>query len=82
MDLESRNFEFLVSIDDDATMGVDDSFDINLTQIPVAERPRDRTFEKGDTPRDMDEVKNMAYRFMVTQIMEHKGIAKHGDKIK
>ena len=59
MDLESSSF--LVSIDDDATFDVDDSFDINLTQIPVAERPRERTFEKGDKTRDMDEVRNMSY---------------------
>ena len=80
MDLESSSFDFSFSIDDDATFDVDDSFDINLTQIPVAEKPRERTFEKGDKPRDMDEVRNMAYRFMVTQMMEHKGIAKHGEK--
>ena len=46
----------------------------------MAERPRERTFEKGDKPRDMDEVRNMSYQFMVTQMMEHKGIAKHGEK--
>ena len=28
----------------------------------------------------MDEVRNMSYRFMVTQMMEHEGIAKHGEK--
>ena len=46
----------------------------------MAERPRERTFEKGDKPRDMDEVRNMSYRFMDTQMMEHKGIAKHCEK--
>ena len=29
----------------------------------------------------MDEVRNMLYRFMVTQMMEHEGIAKHGKKV-
>ena len=28
----------------------------------------------------MDEVRIMSYRFMVTQMMEHEGIAKHGEK--
>ena len=28
----------------------------------------------------MDEVRNMSYRFMVTQMMEHEGIAKHSEK--
>ena len=28
----------------------------------------------------MDEVRNMFYRFMVTQMMEHGGITKHGEK--
>ena len=28
----------------------------------------------------MNEVKNMSYQFMVTQMMEHEGIAKHGEK--
>ena len=28
----------------------------------------------------MDKVRNMYYRFMVTQMMEHEGIAKHGKK--
>ena len=35
-DLESSSFDFSISINDDATVEVDDSFDINLTQIPVA----------------------------------------------
>ena len=57
-----------------------DPYHINLTQVPVVERPQERTFEKGDKPRDMNEVRNMSYRFMVTQMMEHEGIAKHGEK--
>ena len=80
VDLESSSFALSISITDDATVDIDDSFDINLTQIPVAERPRERTFEKGEKPRDMDEVKNMSYKFMVTQMMELKVIAKHGEK--
>ena len=28
----------------------------------------------------MDEVMNMSYHFMVTQMMEHEGIAKHREK--
>ena len=61
MDLESSSFDFSISIDDDATVDTDDSFEINLTQIPVTERHLERTFEKGDKPRDMDEVRNMSY---------------------
>ena len=44
-------------------------------QILVAEESIERTFEKGHKPRDIGEVKNMSY-----QLMEHEGIAKHGEK--
>ena len=80
VELESSSFDFSISINDDATMEVDDLFDINLAQIRVTERPRERTFEKGVKPRDMNEVRNMSYQFMVTQMMEHESIAKHEDK--
>ena len=90
LDLESSSFDFSINIDDtpdEEMSSLPQTFyqgtvegSINLTQIPVAERPRECTFEKGDIPRDMDEVVNMSYRFMVTQMMEHEGIAKHGEK--
>ena len=38
-------------------------------------------FVKGDKTRDIGEVKTMSYRFMVMQLMEHEGIAKHGEKV-
>ena len=91
VDLESSTLDFSINIDDttsDEEANVYESFyqstdpcHINLTQVLVAERPQELTFEKGDKPRDMDEVRNMSYRFMVTQVMEHKGIVKHGKKV-
>ena len=80
LDLDLSSFDFSISIDDDATEEVYDSFDINLTQIPVSESSRERTFGNGDKPRDIDEVRNMSYQFMVTQMMKHEEIAKHGEK--
>ena len=90
LDLESSSFDFSINIDDtpDGQMAsLHQSFyqgtaegHVNLTPVLVTERPREHTFEKGDKPRDMDEVRNMSYRFMVTQLMEHEGIAKHGEK--
>ena len=81
LDLKSRSNDSNVSTSTaDALEEADDSFDIHLTQIPATERSQERTFENRDKPRDMDEVRNMSYRFMVTQLMEHEGIAKHIEK--
>ena len=89
-DLESSSSDFSVNIEDtpdEVVASLHNSFYegartgyINLTQIPVSERPQECTFEKGDKPRDMDKVKNMYYQLMVTKMMEHEGIAKHGEK--
>ena len=90
VDLESSSFDLSINIDDTPSneeANVCKSFyqstnpyHINLIKVLVAERPWERTFEKGDKPKDMDEVRNMSYQFMVTQMMEHEGIAKHGEK--
>ena len=69
LDLESSSFDFSVNIDDTPSedlVSIYNSFyqnsgPINLTQVPVTERPQERTFEKDDKPRDMDEVRNMSY---------------------
>ena len=63
----------------DASEEIDDLFDVNLMQTPVTEESRERTFEKGDKPRDISKVKNNSYWIMVAQLMEHEGIAKHGE---
>ena len=64
----------------DAPEEVNDSFDVNLMQIIVAEKSRARTFGNVDNPRDKDKVRNMIYRYIVTQLIEHEEIAKHGKK--
>ena len=81
MDQESSSNDSNISTGtDDTPEEVDDLFDVNLTQIPVAERSRERTFGNGNKLRDMDKVKNMSYQYTVTQLMEHEGIMKHGKK--
>ena len=81
MDHESSSNDSNVSTGTaDAPEEVEDSFDINLTQIPVVERSRKRTFGNEDKSRDMDKVRNKSYRYIVTQLMEHEGITKHGKK--
>ena len=84
MDLESSSFDIFIDIDDtpdgNSFFQCADPGPINLMQVPVAERPQERTFKKADKPRDMDEVRNMSYCFMVTQMMEHEDITKHGEK--
>jgi len=94
VDLESESAssssDFTINIDADTAQSnvfaqyYSPSGGIELMPLRTSKQPQEesqeRTFEKGEKPRDMDEVKNMSYRFMVTQMMEHEGIAKHGEK--
>ena len=96
LDLEASSSDFSINVDDapddkDSFLQshLFQSCSVNLSQIlPQLQASKqsqghsqERTFEKGDKPRDMDKLKNMSYRFMVTQMMEHKGITKHGEKV-